>query len=82
MSDSEHIPVVDMTHTNGMGINKYDVRFVIHTSIPKSIEDYYQQTGRAGRDDAVSRCILYFSVGDRFRIEFLISKTESKQNRL
>lgn len=69
----DKIQIVVATVAFGMGINKPNIRFVVHYDLPKTIENYYQETGRAGRDGLPAECVLYFDLADVPRIKRLIN---------
>ncbi len=75
----DNIQVVTATIAFGMGVDKPNIRTVIHTTFPKTLEGYYQETGRAGRDGLASKCILMWSRGDTRKHEFFIEKSENTE---
>ena len=78
---TDDVPIIVATIAFGMGINKSNVRFILHYDLPKNIESYYQQIGRAGRDGLQADCLLLFSYADVRTINFFISQQADSQQK-
>ena len=78
----DDVQIIVATIAFGMGINKPNVRFVIHYDLPKNIESYYQEIGRAGRDGLKAHCLLLFGYGDISKINYFIDQKEEKERRI
>ncbi|NTW59675.1 MAG: ATP-dependent DNA helicase RecQ, partial [Nitrospirae bacterium] len=77
----DEVSVIVATIAFGMGIDKSNVRFVVHADLPRNIEGYYQETGRAGRDGEPAHCLLYFSRGDIPKIRYFIDQVQDDAER-
>lgn len=75
----DRIPIVVATNAFGLGINKSNVRFVLHCGMPKNLESYYQEAGRAGRDGEPAECILYYSGQDVITNQFFIEHNQDNE---
>ncbi|MBF9016262.1 MULTISPECIES: DNA helicase RecQ [unclassified Oceanispirochaeta] len=80
--NNDEVDVICATTAFGMGINKNNIRYVVHGDLPKSMEGYYQETGRAGRDGLDSNCVLFFGTGDIAKQNYFIDQIEDPQEQV